>query len=596
MKATKIIGVAILILIAVGLLPATRDELKWRFASSRDKAQDYAEYLAGWPSGRHFAEGRTRYEERGWAEAQAGSTVESYQQYEQTHPSGTHLADARTRIEDLTWQQSTTTKTIRALQTYLQAYPQGRFLADARTEQAALQTNESAFSTAFQKGTEGALRQFLTDFPNHLKEAEAKQALKDITEGRDIVDLLAEKKIEIQTQGSGIQNVSVRMRKLVPYPLTVRIPTGGYFVSARQSSQNMITTADSRVRLTGDDWQSVSPSAACANRPRDIPGSSDSFTVQRSPHQQELAALMPILDKAGVDYATRQAAVWIVTDDASYADLGILVTRSAYSGSGGSRTIHERETAQAMMLCEQAGVDLARRRIWNDRIDVLAGLADQRLKTWIEGKGGSLIEGLKDKNPQVRRAAAQKFARLRDEKAIEPLIAVLSDADSEVRFAAANALGNMKASQAVEPLIATLKDQDYSTRTRAATALASIGDHRAVQPLIDMLKSGTFGRGTAAYALGLLKDKQAVEPIIESLKIEDWDVRQSGAFALGELGDSRAVEPLIQIIDYRINSVPEAAAKALVKLTGDTNGMPKGYKNLEAVIEYWKAYGRQLRR
>jgi len=44
--------------------------------------------------------------------------------------------------------------------------------------------------------------------------------LKDITEGRDIVDLLRVKKIEITSKGSGIQRVSVSVRRRVPYQIT----------------------------------------------------------------------------------------------------------------------------------------------------------------------------------------------------------------------------------------------------------------------------------------------------------------------------------------------------------------------------------------
>jgi hypothetical protein len=79
------------------------------------------------------------------------------------------------------------------------------------------------------------VKQFLVDFPRHDREAEAQIELRDITEGRDIIDLLAENKIEIETQGSGLERVTVHVRKLVPYPLVLRIPVGTYFVS-----QNMV--------------------------------------------------------------------------------------------------------------------------------------------------------------------------------------------------------------------------------------------------------------------------------------------------------------------------------------------------------------------
>ncbi len=43
--------------------------------------------------------------------------------------------------------------------------------------------------------------------------------------GRDIIDLLNEKKIEVLTQGSGIQSVNLRIRNLVAEPVTVMLPS-----------------------------------------------------------------------------------------------------------------------------------------------------------------------------------------------------------------------------------------------------------------------------------------------------------------------------------------------------------------------------------
>jgi hypothetical protein len=264
--------------------------------------------------------------------------------------------------------------------------PEGKYLREAEAKAASLRMDYAPFEAALKTGKEASLRQFIADFPGHQKEQDAQLVLIEITEGRDIIDLLREKKIEIETQGSGIKSVGVRIRKLVPYPITVRVPVGSYFVSSRQSAQNMVTTAESKVRLTRNDWQRVSVSAACANRPRDIPGSGDTFTVQRSPHQAELARLLPVLDNAGVPYAVHQAAVWIVTDNADYSDLGILVSRSAYQYYGGTRQIKEYESAKAMKICEEAGIDITRKAIWNDRNRILSELKDETLKKWLEGK------------------------------------------------------------------------------------------------------------------------------------------------------------------------------------------------------------------
>jgi hypothetical protein len=197
---------------------------------------------------------------------------------------------------------------------------------------------------------------------------------------QEIVDLLAAGKIAVETQGDGIQTVALKVKPRVPYPVSVRIPVGTFFVSRNASSQNMVATGERTVRLTDDDWVSVSMPAACANRPRNVPEGQDSFQVQRSPKQADLARLMPVLDQANVGFAVRQAAVWIVTDNADYADLGILVRNS------GSRAIDASDTARAMRLCDDAGIDVKRKAIWRDRHQIAAEVSEPDLKGWLEQK------------------------------------------------------------------------------------------------------------------------------------------------------------------------------------------------------------------
>lgn len=417
------IGILVVAFLALADMVVIRDEIHWWRAYHKDQTASYESYMKTWPAGRHVGEAKVRYDERGWADAEATNTIQGfelyvanhrygehideaqdsieslrwlvttdantipgYERYIQLHRYGKHSAEAHDSLESLHWKMATAVNTIRAFQNYTTAHPEGRHVREAEAKSASLSRDDALFEAAYRVGTEASLKKFLEDFPGHRKSTDAQRVFIDITEGRDIVDLLSEKKVEIQTHGRGIKSVNVRVRRLVPYQLTIRVPVGSYFVSARQSSQNMVTTTESKVRLTSDDWQSISVSASCANRRRDVPGNEDSFTVQRSPHQKELAKLMPVMDKAGVNSATRQAAVWIVTDDASYSDLGILVSRPYYQLTGGTRTIREEETARAMQICDEAGIDVTRKRIWSDRQRVLQGLEEGALKKWLEAK------------------------------------------------------------------------------------------------------------------------------------------------------------------------------------------------------------------
>ena len=148
----------------------------------------------------------------------------------------------------------------------------------------------------------------------------------------------------------------------------------------------MVATGEIKRTLWDNSWAEFSLPAACANRSRAIPNSGDTFAVQRSPHQGELARLTVALSRASADEATRQAAVWIETDDANYSDLGTLVTRPANSAFGGNRAIHEIETARAMKICDEAGIDVTGKRIWRDKRKVLEGLDDEDLRKWLEEK------------------------------------------------------------------------------------------------------------------------------------------------------------------------------------------------------------------
>jgi hypothetical protein len=153
----------------------------------------------------------------------------------------------------------------------------------------------------------------------------------------------------------------------------VTVPIGTLFV-AGSSVQNMVTVAASTIDLTTADSANFIASVACANMRRAIPSASDMFTVESAPQQESLSRVLPVLAGRGASYPVKQAAVWILTDDASYADLGVLVSRSSFSPFGGSRMINSAEVVQAMMAIESSGLDLTRRRIWQDRRLICGGL------------------------------------------------------------------------------------------------------------------------------------------------------------------------------------------------------------------------------
>ena len=217
-----------------------------------------------------------------------------------------------------------------------------------------------------------------------------------------------------------------------------------------------------------------------------------------------------------------------------------------------------------------------------------------------------LIKDLENKNPDVRRRAAQRAYNTKDPRVIEPLITtLLKDEDEHVRVSAARALGSINDSRAVEPLIialsndksehvrrfvaeslsktkdplavepliSALNDKSSYVRNNAALALGEIRDTRAIEPLIKILKEGNSfdNKGVAAEALGKIKAPSAIEPLITVLlnDKEDEFVRTSASSALGNIGDTRAVEPLISVLLKDENIWIRASAARVLGDIGD---------------------------
>lgn len=213
-------------------------------------------------------------------------------------------------------------------------------------------------------------------------------------EARHLVDLLDEELITLAVSGVGISSVLVNLQSNADETLRVLIPAGTYFVAAASSSQNMVVRHSVTQLIEARQQVSFQVDAACANIHLDEPGESDVFSVQRASSQEELTSLMQVLDSAWNLYDVEQAAVWIVTDNANYDDLGILV-----SGYGfGSRTIDANDAARAMMLVELAGIDILSRAIWSDREIIAANVSEPDLIAWL-GEKGVAIEIISTPSP-----------------------------------------------------------------------------------------------------------------------------------------------------------------------------------------------------
>ncbi len=129
-----------------------------------------------------------------------------------------------------------------------------------------------------------------------------------------------------------------------------------------------------------------------------------------------------------------------------------------------------------------------------------------------------LIKKLQKGDNMERKLAAGKLGKLKDKRAVGPLINALGDEDGTVRWWAAGALGRIGNVKAVEPLIGALGDEDKRVRMYAADALGRIKNEKAVGPLIGVLWDRNSGvRVNAVWALVEIGEP-AVKHLVEAAK------------------------------------------------------------------------------
>lgn len=96
-----------------------------------------------------------------------------------------------------------------------------------------------------------------------------------------------------------------------------------------------------------------------------------------------------------------------------------------------------------------------------------------------------LLVELRDVSKDKRRTAVMKLGLVGGDQAVRALIGAVQNEHEDliVRGRAALMLGKLKDTRAVDPLIRALEAPGFQTPLYAAEALGKIGDPRAVEPL-----------------------------------------------------------------------------------------------------------------
>ncbi len=182
-----------------------------------------------------------------------------------------------------------------------------------------------------------------------------------------------------------------------------------------------------------------------------------------------------------------------------------------------------------------------------------------------------LIEIAQGRNETLVREAVVALGRIRDARAIPPLLNTLDRSTGPIRAAVVEALGRIGDARSVGSLIGLLEDPDEQIQIGAASALVQTPDVRAVRPLTGILlqTQNVDLQKQAIRALAATKDPRAVPAIARLIDHADHSLREGIAEGLGIIGDKAACQPLVRLLRSDNHSVLLKTISALRKVATD---------------------------
>jgi HEAT repeat protein len=171
-------------------------------------------------------------------------------------------------------------------------------------------------------------------------------------------------------------------------------------------------------------------------------------------------------------------------------------------------------------------------RGWDGDPNALAALSNMHSEVAVD----TFAAKLKEKDPALRRRAAQLLGQLQLDRGIEYLLPQLRDVSADVRDCVIEALGRSRTDRVIEPLLVALRGDprvgtaDTRLRVAAAKALGEVASDKAAPALIVDLQMGEPEvRAAAAEALKRIASPLLVKPLQSVSRTGDESARRYAA-------------------------------------------------------------------
>jgi HEAT repeat protein len=158
-----------------------------------------------------------------------------------------------------------------------------------------------------------------------------------------------------------------------------------------------------------------------------------------------------------------------------------------------------------------------------------------------------LTEALQDRHEGVRSEAVAALGRIKDARAVMPLVVAAQDEVFTVRAKVMWALGELAGRDGLPVVIAGLRDSAASVRANAARALGMVGDTAQVYYLEPLLADDDdYVRELTVRGLGRLGGGQAVNLVVRQAHDASANVRRSVIEILEHLGQDSGSAVILQ--------------------------------------------------
>jgi HEAT repeat protein len=164
----------------------------------------------------------------------------------------------------------------------------------------------------------------------------------------------------------------------------------------------------------------------------------------------------------------------------------------------------------ALLAADPTGEEAATARVADKLVAELAEAEDEahaarigELLMWLgPAAADSIVTALSADTPSP--AAVRASGRLRDARAVEPLVALLGAPEVETRSEAATALGHLNDTRAVQALIGATQDSEQTVRDAASEALNAMGMAAVIIGVASVLRETVREQLAAAADSGVV--------------------------------------------------------------------------------------------